>query len=58
MNNDLSRRRAEAVAQYLVRAGINADRLEPAGYGPSRPVAPNDTAENKAKNRRIEFTVK
>jgi OOP family OmpA-OmpF porin len=58
MNNDLSRRRAESVAQYLARAGISAERLEPVGYGPSRPVAPNDSAENKAKNRRIEFTVK
>lgn len=58
MNNDLSRRRAEAVAQYLVRAGVTAERLEAVGYGPARPVASNDTAEGKAKNRRIEFTVK
>jgi OmpA-OmpF porin, OOP family len=58
MNNDLSRRRAETVAQYLVRAGVGAQRLEAVGYGPSRPVASNDTAEGKAKNRRIEFTVK
>lgn len=57
-NAELSRRRAEAVAGYLVRAGVGVDRLEAVGYGQTVPVAPNDTAENKAKNRRIEFLVK
>jgi OOP family OmpA-OmpF porin len=57
-NAELSRRRAESVAVYLVRAGIAPARLEPAGYGQTVPVAPNDTPENKAKNRRIEFVVK
>lgn len=57
-NAELSRRRSETVAIYFVRAGIQADRLEPVGYGQSIPVAPNDTPENKAKNRRIEFIVK
>ena len=46
-----------AVADYLASRGIAADRLETLGYGDTRPVSPNDTAENKAKNRRIEFRV-
>jgi len=57
-NAELSRRRAETVGAYLVRAGVVAGRLEPVGYGETVPVAPNDTPENKAKNRRIEFFVK
>jgi OOP family OmpA-OmpF porin len=57
-NADLSRRRAEAVAIYFTQAGIPAPRLEPVGYGETRPLVPNDSAANKAKNRRIEFVVK
>ncbi|MCA0405083.1 MAG: OmpA family protein [Proteobacteria bacterium] len=57
-NAELSRRRAETVALYFTQAGIPAARLEPVGYGETKPVAPNDTAENKARNRRIEFLVK
>lgn len=57
-NAELSRRRAETVAVYFVRAGVPVARLEPVGYGQTVPVAPNDTAENKARNRRIEFTVR
>jgi OmpA-OmpF porin, OOP family len=57
-NQQLSVRRAQAVAAYLARAGVNAARLEAVGYGATRPVAPNDTNENMAKNRRIEFTVR
>ncbi|HRE21190.1 MAG TPA: OmpA family protein [Rhabdaerophilum sp.] len=57
-NAELSRRRAETVGVYLVRAGVMATRLEPVGFGETVPVAPNDSPENKAKNRRIEFFVK
>lgn len=57
-NAELSRRRAETVAVHFTHAGIPAARLEAVGYGQTVPVAPNDTAENKAKNRRIEFIVK
>lgn len=57
-NAELSRRRAETVALYFTHAGIAATRLEPVGYGATKPVAPNDSPENKAKNRRIEFVVK
>jgi outer membrane protein OmpA-like peptidoglycan-associated protein len=57
-NQRLSDRRANAVMAYLIRAGVDATRLQPIGYGESRPIVPNDTAENRAKNRRIEFTVR
>jgi OmpA-OmpF porin, OOP family len=55
---DLSKRRAQAVVDYLVKAGIDAQRLSSVGYGDTHPVAPNDTEEGKAENRRIEFSVK
>ena len=54
-NLSLSRRRAAAVKQYLVSRGIKAERLETEGFGSSKPIVPNDTPENKARNRRIEF---
>jgi outer membrane protein OmpA-like peptidoglycan-associated protein len=57
-NQRLSLRRARSVADYLVRAGVSARRLETAGYGASQPKAPSDTDENRAKNRRIEFSVR
>ena len=57
-NQSLSERRARSVVDYLVRAGVVAGRLDAIGYGETRSIAPNDTTENKAKNRRIEFSVK
>lgn len=56
-NQRLSQRRARAVADFLIDAGVTEGRLTAVGYGPDRPVAENDNPENKAKNRRIEFTV-
>jgi len=53
----LSKNRAKAVYDYLVRAGISADRLSYKGYGESQPIAPNDTEEGRALNRRTEFKV-
>lgn len=53
-NKDLSRRRAEACKKYLVDKGVDAGRIETAGYGSERPVAPNDTPEGRQRNRRIE----
>ena len=57
-NQALSDRRARSVTDYLVRAGVVAGRLHPVGYGQTRNIASNDTPENRAKNRRIEFNVK
>jgi OOP family OmpA-OmpF porin len=57
-NQALSEKRAQAVADYLVRAGLPADRFTAIGYGSSQPIAGNDTDEGKAQNRRIEFVVR
>jgi OOP family OmpA-OmpF porin len=57
-NQALSEKRAQAVADYLVKAGLPANRFTAAGYGSTQPVASNDTDEGKAKNRRIDFLVK
>lgn len=56
-NNPLSERRAQSVAGYLVQAGVDAARLTAVGYGAEQPIADNETAEGRAKNRRIEFEV-
>jgi OmpA-OmpF porin, OOP family len=57
-NQALSEKRAQAVADYLVKAGLPADRFTAVGYGSTQPVASNDTDEGKAQNRRIEFVVR
>lgn len=54
-NLKLSDRRANAVVDYLVNAGIPAGRLIPHGYGKSDFVATNDTPEGRAQNRRVEL---
>jgi OOP family OmpA-OmpF porin len=54
-NLQLSTRRAEAVRTYLVRQGIGADRLVARGYGETRPIADNATADGRARNRRVEL---
>jgi len=56
-NMKLSRSRANEVRDYLVGYGIDASRLEAAGYGESRPVATNATAEGRELNRRVEFRI-
>ena len=56
-NQILSQNRAETVLQYLVQKGIDKIRLTAKGYGETQPIAPNDTEENKAKNRRTEVKV-
>ena len=57
-NQTLSEKRAQAVADYLVKAGMPASRFTATGYGSSQPVATNDTDEGKAQNRRIDFLVR
>ena len=57
-NQALSEKRAQAVVDYLVRAGLPASRFISAGYGSTQPLAGNETEEGKAQNRRIEFMVK
>jgi outer membrane protein OmpA-like peptidoglycan-associated protein len=57
-NLELSQKRAEAVADYLVKNGISRDRVHTKGVGPDKPVADNATAEGRAQNRRIEFKLR
>ena len=54
---ELSIKRAERIAEELVKRGINVERIETTGYGSTKPIAPNDTRENRAKNRRVEITI-
>jgi OOP family OmpA-OmpF porin len=56
-NQKLSHRRADAVRRYLVKHGIPANRITTEGFGESRPVASNDTADDRAQNRRVELRV-
>ena len=56
-NKRLSENRAKAVVEYLVSKGVNINRLKYMGYGKSMPVAPNDTEEGCAMNRRVEFKI-
>ncbi len=56
-NMKLSRSRAIEVRDYLVGYGIDAARLDATGYGESRPVASNDSAEGRELNRRVEFRI-
>ena len=54
-NLRLSQRRAEVVETYLVGKGIAEDRIEARGFGESKPIADNNTAEGRAENRRVEI---
>jgi OOP family OmpA-OmpF porin len=54
-NVRLSERRAASVRKYLASHGVGADRLVSHGFGPNRPLVPNDTEQNRALNRRVQF---
>jgi outer membrane protein OmpA-like peptidoglycan-associated protein len=56
-NLQLSERRAQSVNNYLIQNGIEPGRLIPKGYGPSQPLADNDSEEGRQKNRRIQFKI-
>lgn len=56
-NQNLSLLRATAVAEFLQKQGISASRLRVNGYGSRIPLAPNNTEDNRALNRRIDFRV-
>jgi OmpA-OmpF porin, OOP family len=56
-NRKLSQARADAVRQYLVQKGVEADRLEAKGFGPDRPAQSNKTKAGREANRRVEFIV-
>lgn len=56
-NIDLSKKRANSVAQFMTRAGVDSRRMRVGGYGPEYPIASNATAEGRAKNRRVEIKI-
>ena len=56
-NLKLSEKRAKTVVDYLTGKGIKADRMTAKGYGETQPLGVNDTDENKAKNRRVQFKI-
>jgi outer membrane protein OmpA-like peptidoglycan-associated protein len=56
-NLDLSQRRADSVRTWLIGAGVEGTRLEARGYGETRPLVPNITAANRARNRRVQFMI-
>jgi outer membrane protein OmpA-like peptidoglycan-associated protein len=57
MNQRLSEMRAGAVRDYLVEQGVQAETVTSRGFGKTKPVATNDTAEGRAQNRRVELVV-
>ena len=57
-NQRLSERRAGAVADYMAKGGVERSRLSTRGYGESKPVADNKTADGMQQNRRVDITVR
>ena len=57
MNEQLSEKRAQAVADYLATRGIDRSRIQTVGRGESQPIASNDTPEGRANNRRVELVI-
>lgn len=56
-NLALSTERAQAIKEYLEAAGVKGERIQFKGYGSSIPIAPNETEQGRAKNRRTEFVI-
>ena len=56
-NTELSQERAASVRTWLMGNGIDGGRLESQGFGPSRPLVPNITPANRARNRRVQFVI-
>ena len=56
-NEELARERAEAIATYLKKRGIDAGRIDIASFGDDKPLKPNTTPKNRLRNRRVEFYV-
>lgn len=57
-NQQLSERRAQSVAQYIINSGVSPMRVTTRGFGPSMPVASNDTPHGRSLNRRVEIKIR
>jgi len=57
LNDRLSMERATAIAKYFASNGIDDDKITTAGYGFSRPIAPNNDQEGRAQNRRVDIVI-
>jgi outer membrane protein OmpA-like peptidoglycan-associated protein len=57
VNQQLSERRAETVRNYLIERGVPPERIKAEGFGKTRPIASNRTAEGRANNRRVEVVI-
>ena len=57
LNRELSLKRVRSCKDYLTSNGIDDGRITIKGFGPDRPIAPNDTEANRAKNRRVELKI-
>jgi chemotaxis protein MotB len=53
----LSQKRADTVAQYMISQGVNSALVSTQGFGDTHPVAPNDTPQGRARNRRVDLTL-
>ena len=56
-NLNLSKRRSESVKKYLISKGLASDRFEILYFGPDKPIAPNNTEDGRARNRRVEMII-
>jgi OOP family OmpA-OmpF porin len=56
-NQKLSERRVNSVREYVVKKGVDSSRISGQGFGESKPIAENKTAQGRAKNRRVEIKV-
>jgi chemotaxis protein MotB len=56
-NQELSQKRADAVMQFLISQGVKQDLFSAKGFGEADPVAPNNTAQGRAQNRRVELSL-
>ena len=57
VNKNLSQKRAQAVRDYLIKAGVDSSRMTANGYGSDMPIDDNSTKAGRAKNRRVEFKI-
>ena len=57
MNKELSYKRANAVREYFISKGVDANRMTARGYGMEQPIADNNTKAGRAKNRRVQFEI-